>query len=249
MLKEERYHYILEKLQAHQKVRSSELSEELRVSEDTIRRDLKELAELGSLRKVHGGALPHAPIPLNYKERETYAQENKLIIAQKAVRFVASGQVIILDGGTTTLQIARLLPADLQATVFTNSPHIALQLAEHTGVEVILAGGKLFKSSLDTQGAETIETFRNVRADVCFLGVCSIHYEIGLTVPDREEAQVKRAMIASAAQTIALATAEKIGTAEAYVVERLQAIDILVTDGLADEEILRLYRERGIDII
>jgi DeoR/GlpR family transcriptional regulator of sugar metabolism len=98
-------------------------------------------------------------------------------------------------------------------------------------------------------GLETIETFRQVRADLCFLGVCSIHFEIGLSVPNREEAQVKRAMIAASAQAIALATTEKIGTAEAYVVDGLQSLDILITDMAPASEMLNLYREKGVEVL
>ncbi len=249
MLKEERFQYILEKLRTHQKVLSAELSTELGVSEDTIRRDLHELSQSGRLRKVHGGALPPSPVYLSYKEREGYAQHNKMLIAQKAVELVKDGQTVIMDGGTTTLQIARLLPAQLKATVFTNSLPIALQLAEHSQVEVVLAGGKLFKQAQVTMGLETIETFRQVRADLCFLGVCSIHFEIGLSVPNREEAQVKRSMMAASAQAVALATTEKIGTAEAYVVDGLQALDILITDMAPGNEILNLYKEKGVELL
>lgn len=249
MLKEERFHYILNKLHTNQKVLSSELSAELNVSEDTIRRDLNELSQNGRLRKVHGGALPPSPALPSYKERESYAQQSKVEIAQKAVKLIKDGQIVILDGGTTTLQIAHLLPAQLRITVFTNSLPIALLLAEHPQVEVIVAGGKFYKRSQVTMGLETIETFRNVRADICFLGICSIHYEIGLSVPEREEAQVKRSMIAASAQVVALATTEKMGTAEAYVVEGLQALDVLITDMAPGNEILNLYRDKGVEVL
>jgi DeoR/GlpR family transcriptional regulator of sugar metabolism len=249
MLKEQRFRFILEKLKTHQKVLSANLSEELGVSEDTIRRDLNELSQLGLIHKVHGGALPPSPVLLTYKERETYAWQNKQEIAKKAVTLIHNGQVIILDGGTTTLQIAQLLPRDLSATVFTNSIPVALHLVDHPSVEVVLAGGKLLKRSQVTLGYEAMDTFRSVRADVCFLGVCSIHYEIGLSVPDREEAQVKKAMVNAAAQVVALATAEKIGTAEAYIVAQLTELDMLITDTSAPEEALHLYKASGLEIL
>ncbi len=249
MYKEERFAYILEKLSTHQKVLSADLSKELQVSEDTIRRDLHELAQAGHLHKVHGGALPRSPILLSYKERENYAQQNKLAIAQKAIKLIKPNQVIILDGGTTTLQIARLLPADLQATVFTNSIPIAMHLADHSTIEVILAGGKLLKRAQVTLGVEAIETFRGIRADNCFLGVCSIHYEIGLSIPNREEAQVKQAMVQASAQVVALATAEKIGTAETYVAASIKDIDTLITDTALPPEVLQLYKNQGIEVM
>ena len=248
MLKEERFRFILEKVKSQQKVLSSDLSQELGVSEDTIRRDLNELANAGHIHKVHGGALPRSPALLPYKERESYAQQNKLEIAKKALNLVKQGQVIILDGGTTTLQIARLFPENLSVTVFTNSIPVAFHLADHPSIDVVLAGGKLLKYSQVTLGLETIETFRSIRADICFLGVCSIHYEVGLTVPNREEAQVKQAMIASAAQVVALATAEKIGTAETYIASSINEVDILISDTPVSAEVSNLYKDKGIEV-
>jgi DeoR/GlpR family transcriptional regulator of sugar metabolism len=186
---------------------------------------------------------------LSYKERELYAQQNKQEIAKKALSLIKSGQVIILDGGTTTLQIARLLPEDLQATIFTNSIPIAMHLADHPTIEIVVAGGKLLKQSQVTLGLEAIETFRTVRADICFLGVCSIHYELGISVPDREEAQVKSAMVASAAKIIALATAEKIGTAETYIAARIHELDVLITDNILTTDEMQLYRGKGLEIL
>jgi DeoR/GlpR family transcriptional regulator of sugar metabolism len=249
MLKEERFRFILEKLKTHQKVLSADLSQVLHVSEDTIRRDLNELAQSGLIHKVHGGALPRSPVLLSYKEREVYAQQNKLEIARKAIQLIHPQQVIILDGGTTTLQIARLLPSDLEATIFTNSVPIAMHLADHPLVEVVLAGGKLLKRSQVTLGWEAMETFRAIRADLCFLGVCSIHYEIGLSVPNREEAQVKSIMVASSAQVVALATTEKIGTAETFIVAQLHQLDMLITDADTPADSLRLYKDKGLEIL
>jgi DeoR/GlpR family transcriptional regulator of sugar metabolism len=249
MLKEERFRVILDKVKIQQKVLSSGLSQELGVSEDTIRRDLNELANAGYIHKVHGGALPRSPVLLSYKERESYAQQNKLEIARKAITLVKEGQVIILDGGTTTLQIARLLPGNLPATVFTNSIPVAFHLADHPSIEVIFAGGKLLKSSQVTLGLETVETFRSIRADLCFLGVCSIHYEVGISVPNREEAQVKQAMIAAAAQVAALATAEKIGTAETYVAAPINEVDLLITDTTIPADVIQLYRGKGVEVL
>ncbi len=96
--------------------------------------------------------------------------------------------MILLDGGTTTLQVAQQLAPDLRATVITNSPPIAVALASHPHVEVIVVGGRLYKHSLVTLGAATIEALRAIRADICMLGVCSLHPQDGISVPDLEEA-------------------------------------------------------------
>ena len=130
--------------------------------------------------------------------------------------------MILLDAGTTTLEVARHLPPDLQATVITNSPPIAVALAEHPSVEVTVLGGTLEKGAHALVGAATVAALRSVRADVLILGVCSLHPEIGITVLDLEESYVKRAMIANAAEVVAVSSAEKLGSS-AHLCRRLGA--------------------------
>lgn len=249
MLTAERRQYILETLQRDGKVLATELSGALSVSEDTIRRDLRELADAGLLQRVHGGALPPSPATASYAARQQQAPIAKAAIAQAAVQLVRPGQTIILDGGTTTLQVAQRLPPNLRATIITNSPPIAVALAEHPGVEVILLGGRLYKHSLVTVGAATVEALQRMRADLCMLGICSLDIEAGISTPDYEEAQVKRAMIASAAEVAALASAEKLGTAVPYIVGPITELSYLVTERAIPDETLASYRARGITVI
>src|SRR5436309_703239 len=213
MLTEERRRSIVQTLQRDGKVLATELSKSLHVSEDTIRRDLRELAAAGVLQRVHGGALLRSPVTGGFTVRQQQDTGAKAAIARAAVRFIRPDQVIILDGGTTPLQVAQHLPPDLRATVITHSPPVALTLAEHPTVEVILIGGKLYKHELVAVGAATVEAFGHIRADLCFLGIGSIHPEVGISTFDLEEAAVKRAMIASAAEVVAITPAEKLGTA------------------------------------
>jgi DeoR/GlpR family transcriptional regulator of sugar metabolism len=249
MLSAERRQHILSALQRDGKVLASELSAALHVSEDTIRRDLRELADAGLLQRVHGGALPSSPAAASYAVRQRQSSSAKAEIAQVASQLVRNGQVIILDGGTTTLQVAQRLPADLHATVITNSPPIAVALAEHPNVEVIIIGGRLYKASLVAIGAVVVETLRSIRADLCMLGVCSLHPEVGISVPDLEEAHVKRAMISGAAEVVALASAEKLGTASPYVVGPLSELTHLVTERSVPGETLAPYRALGITVV
>src|SRR5947209_7692522 len=171
MLTAERRRSIMQTLQRDGKVLASELSKTLRVSEDTIRRDLRELAAAGLLQRVHGGALPRSPAAASFTARQQQASGAKAAIAQAAVKLIHQDQVIILDGGTTPLQVAERLPHDLRATVITHSPPIAQALAEHPTIEVIVIGGKLYKYSIVTVGAVAVEAFRGIRADLCFLGI------------------------------------------------------------------------------
>jgi DeoR/GlpR family transcriptional regulator of sugar metabolism len=243
MLKEERFQLILEQLNQEQKVQLGSLSELLRVSEDTVRRDIKELADQGLLKSVRGGAVPHSPGPHHFRDRMGYGSEQKQIIAKKALQFLQDGQVVIFDGGTSALLIAQSLPKDIRLTVVTNI------LEEHEKVEVLFAGGRLMKNSFVTVGNDTIQFFRKFRADICLLGICSIHAELGVTGPDYEESEVKRAMIESSREVIALSTSEKLGTAEAYYVCPANQLTTIVTDQPDESGDFKIYRDIGIKMV
>ena len=148
MLTEERRQVILDRLASDGKIVAAELSASLDVSPDTLRRDLRELADAGLLRRVHGGALPAVVGARSYAVRREQAPAAKAAIARATIRLLRDGQVIMLDAGTTTLEVARHLPPDLDATVVTNSPPIAVALADHATVEVVVLGGMLVKDAM-----------------------------------------------------------------------------------------------------
>lgn len=248
MLKEERLDYILKKLKTDQKVLQTELSTDLQVSEDTVRRDLESLAQSGLLIKVRGGAIPHSPNPLNFKERINLHSDDKVNMARKALSLLHDGQTIILDGGTSTLSLVKLFPPQLQLTVITNSVPIVMQLIEHPGVEVIFTGGRIFKDSRVAGGLDTIRMIRRIRADVSFLGICSLHPIVGVTGLDLEETEAKAAMVESANRVVALGTSDKMGTAEPYKVCEITDIDTIITDRPEDAS-LQPYINLGIQVI
>lgn len=249
MLTDERRQTILARLQASGRVLAADLSAELGVSADTVRRDLRELDEAGLLRRVHGGALPRRGHAEPFAERRRQAPAAKASIARRAAACARDGQVIVLDGGTTTLEVAQALPAELRATVVTTSPPIALALADHPGLEVTVVGGTLRPRSLVTVGAAAVQTLRAVRADLLFLGVCGLHPEIGITVPDIEERHVKAAMIDGAAEVVALADADKLGAAMPFVVAPLRRVTHLATDAAPGDPALDPYRALGLEIL
>jgi DeoR/GlpR family transcriptional regulator of sugar metabolism len=249
MLTEERRRRILEMLHQDGKVLASQLTEVFDVSEDTIRRDLNELAASGKIQRVHGGALPPTPAGGSYAARQHQQPQAKAEIAQAAMQLIRDHQVILLDGGTTPLQVAQRLPRTLQATVITHSPPIATALAEHPTVEVIVVGGKLYKHSLATVGASTVEAYRQIRADICFLGICSLHPELGISTNNFEEAEVKRVLIASSAEVVALTSSDKLGTAAPYIIGPLSELTHLVTERNVPFDLLLPYQQRGVTII
>ncbi len=248
MLREERLQIILKMLETNQRVSSIELAEILNVSDDTIRRDLNELAEDGLLKKVHGGAIPKSPSPYKLKERIHIAHEEKIVLAKKVQSFFKDGQVILMDNGSTNMEVAKMMSPDLRATVFTTSIPIAQILCEHPNIELFLLGGKVFKDAQNTYGTEVIELLSKMRADVLLIGVCGIHHQVGVTMPDWGESVVKRKMVEVADKVIALVTADKLNTAENFVVCPYSRLDVVITGEGITEDALADYRGIGPEI-
>ena len=155
-LKEERHQYILELLGSEGRVLAADLSSRYRVSEDTIRRDLRELASSGKIQRVHGGALPRRAEAVPFVSRQQIDMESKIGIARAAADMIRDGQVVLIDGGTTNLRIASYLSRERSATIVTNSPPLALALADHPKLSVLMLGGNFLKEARVTTGIETI---------------------------------------------------------------------------------------------
>ncbi len=229
MLKKERHAYIIKQINLHNKVLSSDLSLQLKVSEDTVRRDLHELAESGKVLKVHGGALSksfHFP----YDHIEIYAQESKREIARKAISLISEGMIVLTGGGTTMLEMARLIPDTLEATFFTISPLVALELAEKKLLTVIIIGGELSKSSQVNMGSKAVSELSEIRVDLCFLGANGINVKEGISDSDWEVVQVKKAMIRCSAKSVIMCISEKLNSVQKMKVCGLNSIDYLITD-------------------
>jgi DeoR/GlpR family transcriptional regulator of sugar metabolism len=249
MLTSQRKSHILTILARDGQVVAKRLSEDLGLSEDTIRRDLRELAAEGKLQRVHGGALPASPAMADYASRKHVEPAGKIAIGRAAAGLIRPGQVVFIDGGTTTLAMVEQLPATLRATIVTHSPSIAAALVEHPLLEIILIGGRLFKHSVVTVGAAAIEGIAHVRADSFFLGVTGLHAEVGLTTGDAEEAAVKRALMHASAETIVLASREKIGAASPYLIGPVHGVSTIVTEKSVPKSALAPYDRLGIGIV
>src|ERR1700733_14971049 len=215
-LKEERHQYIMELLGSEGRVLAADLSSRYRVSEDTIRRDLRELASSEKTQRVPGAPRPRRAQAVPYVSRQQIDLESKIGIARAAAAMSRDGQVVLMDGGTTNLRIASCLSTERSATIVTNSPPLALALADHPKVSVLMLGGNFLKEARVTTGIETIRRVESIRADLCFLGMCSLHSEVGITVGDREEAYVKQAMIGVSTEVVGLISLGKMGTSLPY---------------------------------
>ena len=159
------------------------------------------------------------------------------------------GQVVILDAGTTMLQVAQHLRDDLEATVVTNSPAVALALSEHPGIELIMAGGRFHQPSQANIGVSAVRAFERVHADLCFLGLAGVHAEAGISILVHEEVFVKQAMIAGASRVVAVTTAEKLGTVAPYIVAPAASLTDLVTERSASAAGLEPLQAAGIQVI
>lgn len=228
MLTAHRKQLILSRLADHGQVVAANLAEELGTSEDTIRRDLRELAQQGKVQRVHGGALPASAATGDLQVRKQVSSADKQALGRHGAKLIQPGQVVIIDGGTTAIQLVRHLPADLRATVITHSPNVAVELAAHRHIEIIVLGGRLFRHSMVNVGVSVIEAASRFRADLFFLGATGVHPEAGLSTGDAEEADVKRALHARAAETVVLASSEKLLSASAFVIAPMQALSLLV---------------------
>lgn len=166
MLAAERRDHLLGLLAREGKIVAKDVAAELGISEDSVRRDLRDLAGDGLCQRVYGGALPASPAVADYAARRTVAPDGKRKVAAVAAGLVRPGGSVILDGGTTALAVARALPRDLACTVITHSPTIVAALLDHPRAELFLLGGRIFKHSavaeeaamkraLSTRAAET----------------------------------------------------------------------------------------------
>jgi len=249
MLKKERQSYILQQINLHNKVLSSTLSVDIQVSEDTIRRDLLELAEEGKLIKVHGGALSRSFSQVHIPSNGVYSQQHKMKIAQKAIGLIDNGMFVLTGGGTTIVEMARLLPPQLKATFISGSIAAILEYMDHPNIEVILIGDKISKSSKITVGSEAIAKIRQIKADICFLGTNAIDLQHGITDNDWEVVQLKKAMIEASRKVVCLSIAEKINTYQPIQISTLDKIDILITELDPGDPLLKPYADAGIQIL
>lgn len=236
MLTEQRKRHILDLLARDGRVVAKAVSAELSLSEDTIRRDLRELAAEGKLLRVHGGALPASPTTAPLDVRRGMSVAAKARLGQSGARLIQPGQTVIIDGGTTHMALVQCLPADLRATVVTHSPAIAAALEHHQTIEVIVIGGRLFRHSMVNVGAAAMEAITRIRADLFFLGVTGVHPAEGFTTGEFEEAAIKRALISRAGETIVLATMEKMGAVSPHQIAPLNAAGTLVVEKDAPTE-------------
>ncbi|WP_046370769.1 DeoR/GlpR family DNA-binding transcription regulator [Flavihumibacter petaseus] len=249
MLKKERQAYILHQINLHNKVLSAQLCEEINVSEDTIRRDLQELADGGKLIKVHGGALSHSFSQINFNNNQVYSLENKMVVARKAARLIKDGMFVLTSGGTTIMELAKALPPTLRATFISGSIPAVIEYMNHPNSEVVVIGDKVSKNARITVGPEAISQIRRIRADICFLGINAIDTKHGVTDNDWDVVMIKRAMIESAQKVVCLSISEKINSFQPLHVCEIGQVDMLITEKDPSAPEMEPFRQLGIEVL
>lgn len=247
-LPQERQQWILDRLRSHGRVVAAELAELFKVSEDSIRRDLRELAARGLCKRVYGGALPLSAASTPLKQRRTEASGRKQALARKAVTLVRHGQILLIDAGSTNAAIAAALPANFGLTVVTNAPEIARILIDREGFQILLIGGRIDPKIGAAIGAQAIQEIARVRADLCFPGACAIDATHGLWGFDSEETLLKRAMIEASGETVVAVTGEKLGTAATHRVASISEVQHLVVEHAVDRATRSAFSAQGVAV-
>lgn len=228
MLAGQRKGFLLQLLEREGRVVAKAVATELGVSEDSIRRDLRELAADGACVRVYGGALSVPPADRPLAERRGLATESKQRVAREAVRRIRPSSTIVLDAGTTTMTMASILPGSL--TVFTPSPEVAIAVAHHSDARVVMIGGELMRHSLVAGGALALEAAAHVGADALFMGVTGVHPDHGLTTGDLDDATTKRFLARRCMDVYVLASEEKIGAVSRYPIIGFDEVAEIVVD-------------------
>jgi DeoR/GlpR family transcriptional regulator of sugar metabolism len=223
MLTSERKALILERIRRDGRLVAKTFAGELGLSEDTVRRDLREMAGDRLLTRVHGGALPVQPDLPDFSARRGLASGEKERLGSRGAAMIEQGQMVFLDGGTTNAEIARALPRTFAFTIVTHSPTIAAELEHHPTAEVLLIGGRLYKHSMVSVGAAASAAIASIRPDIFFLGVTAVHPRHGFSTGDFEEAAIKRQIATQARQTWVLTTLDKLDAASPVTIMPLEA--------------------------
>jgi DeoR family transcriptional regulator of aga operon len=248
MLIDERRQHILELIQSQGRALVSDLSEQLNISQITIRKDLDYLQSKGVIQRSHGGALrvqSSALIDPTLQEKQKHNFREKERIATAATKMVEEGQCVILDSGTTTTAVAERLKRFKQLTVITNAVNIAAELAG-TDFEVILVGGTMRKNSFSLVGPLAEDNLEEMHADILFLGVDGFDLEVGITTPNFLESRVNRAMVKAARQVVAVCDSSKFGRRSLSRIVPSGAVHHVITDQNLPKEIQEALRAMGI---
>jgi DeoR family transcriptional regulator, carbon catabolite repression regulator len=249
MLKEERFSHILKTIKKKGKVFYETLSEDLNISEDTVRRDIESLHNNGLLFKVRGGAISISKNPLSFQDRSRYLPEEKELIALKAQQLIKKGQTIFMDGGSTICAIAAQLPSNASFRLITNNMALVPIISKFRGIELIILGGIHDREEAINTGGQTCNEVNQYIASLYFMGTCALHKDFGISAVFQNDGEVKKSMLRNANKTFALVNSSNLDTTEHYKVCDMKDISGMITDLSTDDPILDDFRHLGIRLI
>lgn len=252
-LSHQRHRLILDLLFEQGSVRIRELSEMMKVSEMTLRRDLIELEERGFLRRIHGGAALKSDPDLGFGLRHKQHRNEKRQIAGVVAQMVKPGQSVYLDAGTTCVEIARALlqrniQSPLEIQVITHGVNIAAELAGHTGIRVHQIGGEIYRHTFSATGPTAVDQIRGLYFDYFFMGACGAHLEAGWTNTSRAEVEVKQAALSRARATYVVADSSKWEQVSFVPIAPLGAVRGWVSDAQLPAKVVKNLTGLGLEV-
>ncbi len=226
-------------------------SEMFDVSAVTIRNDLNFLEKKGLVHRAYGGALRWDTVSFDtaIREKEKLNAEEKARIGKAASKLINNGDSIIIDSGTTTMEIAKNIQGKKDLTVMTNAINIAIELASVAGIKLMLTGGTLRETSFSLVGPQAEEVLKEFYFDKVFLGVDGFDMEYGLTTPNILEAQLNRLMVNRARETIVVVDSSKFARRSLSQIVKPVDIAVVITDNKISEEYKRKIEEMDIELV
>ncbi len=249
LLTAQRQSLIREWLARDGRVVAARLAQTFGVSEDTVRRDLRELAAGGHCRRVYGGALPFAPDGGSLTRRLASEPDRKRRLGEAVAALVEPGTTLFVDAGSTNLRVAETLPEGAGLRVVTNAPAIACALQDRSGIEVHLLGGRLDPVTGACTGTQTVRDAARFRPSLLVLGACGLDPDAGVTAHDLDEAELKSALAAGAREIVVAATLDKFGSAASYNVVPAAALTTLVAEHDCPAETLAPFAALGVRVV
>jgi DeoR family transcriptional regulator, fructose operon transcriptional repressor len=243
MLAVERRHKILEALRINQTISVAELCQSLEASEATIRRDLTQLEAEGKLERTHGGALVNdtrLSVEDALAQKETLFRDEKHDIAVKAYETLIEGDSLVMDGGTTTLELAKLIgKSNLKLTIITNSTIVFKELVTNPNLDLYMIGGKVRPNTLAAVGPIALDQLNRFNVEKAFIGTNGIALDAGFTTSDLDEALIKTAMLERAKTRYILADHSKFHKVYLNTFAPLSKVDVVITDSKADINLIK----------
>ena len=249
ILAAERQQQILERLERDGRVLAASPAEAFGASEDTIRRDLRDLAGRGLCRRVYGGALPVSPASSSAQIRAGEATDRKAALGHALAALIAPDSLLFVDSGSTNLAAVKAFPDDLRLTVATHDPAIAAALLAKRQITIWLIGGRVDARIGAALGGRALADIEALRPELAFLGVCALDPVAGVAAFDPEDAEIKRALLRNSSRVAAAILNEKLETSAPFALGPAESLDRVILEADAPELIARAFADRGMTVL